>query len=217
MSFPYASVRFEELFGVPAEALAVSAQSAMMLIHPEDQARINASIVTSALQGTPWVEELRVQHPTRGTLWIEGRARPTRQPDGSTLWYGALVDVTDRHQLEAELLQAQKMEAIGRLAGGVAHDFNNLLTVILGNATQLLEDAPARDEAREIVLASERAANLTKQLLLFSRKQVMQQRDLDLNTVLADMTRMLQRILGEDIALRTEFAGGRRSSTPIRA
>ncbi len=208
ITFPYVSVRFEEMFGLPAAGLAGDGQPAMALIHADDQARISASIQESAVQGTPWIEEFRVSHPVRGTLWIEGRARPTPQSDGSTLWYGALVDVTDRQRLEAELLQAQKMEAIGRLAGGVAHDFNNLLTVILGNATQLLEDAPVRDEAREIVSASERAANLTKQLLLFIRKQVMQQRDLDLNVVLGDMTRMLQRILGEDVALRATFAGG---------
>jgi PAS domain S-box-containing protein len=208
MSFPYASARVEEMFGVSATGLAASADPALALIHPEDQPRILASIQRSAAEGTAWVEELRFQHPSRGTLWVEGRARPTRQPDGSTLWYGTLLDVTDRHRLEAELLQAQKMEAIGRLAGGVAHDFNNLLTVILGNATQLLEEAGGGDEVREIVSASERAANLTKQLLLFSRKQVMQRTDVDLNAVLGNLTRMLQRILGEDVALRAEFAPG---------
>ena len=208
MTFPYASSRFAELFGVAAGELERDANAVLSRIHSEDLPRVLQSIQRSAEDGTPWVEELRFSHPDGSTIWVEGRSTPTRQDDGSTVWYGTLLDVTDRHRLEAELRQAQKMEAIGRLAGGVAHDFNNLLTVILGNATQLLDEAPGQDEAREIVKASERAANLTKQLLLFSRKQVMQPRDLDLNAVLSDLSRMLQRILGEDITLRAEFAGG---------
>ena len=208
MTFPYASARFAELFGVPADELERDASAALSRIHPEDLPRVLQSIRRSAEEGTPWVEELRFSHPDGGTIWIEGRSTPTRQDDGSTVWYGTLLDVTDRHRLEAELRQAQKMEAIGRLAGGVAHDFNNLLTVILGNATQLLDETPGQDEVREIVKASERAANLTKQLLLFSRKQVMQPKHLDLNAVLSDLSRMLQRILGEDITLRAEFSGG---------
>ena len=208
MTFPYASARFAELFGVPADELERDANAVLSRIHTEDLPRVLQSIRRSAEDGTPWVEELRFSHPDGSTIWVEGRSTPTRQNDGGTLWYGTLLDVTDRHRLEAELRQAQKMEAIGRLAGGVAHDFNNLLTVILGNATQLLDGAPGQDEAREIVKASERAANLTKQLLLFSRKQVMQPKHLDLNAVLSDLSRMLQRILGEDITLRTAFAGG---------
>ena len=208
MTFPFASARFAQLFGVPAAELELDANAALSRIHADDLPRVLTSIQKSAADDTPWIEELRFVHPDGDTMWVEGRATPTRQDDGATMWYGTLLDVTDRHRLEGELRQAQKMEAIGRLAGGIAHDFNNLLTVILGNATQLLEDTPALDEAREIINASERAANLTKQLLLFSRKQVMQQRDLDLNDVLANMTRMLQRILGEDIMLRAEFAGG---------
>ena len=99
-----------------------------------------------------------------------------------------------------------RMEPIGRLAGGVAHDFNNILTVILGNASHLLERTGTSVEGQEVIRAAERAANLTKQLLLFSRKQVLQPVDLDLNAVVGNLTRMLQRILGEDILLRADFA-----------
>ena len=119
-------------------------------------------------------------------------------------------DVTREIQLEEQLRQAQKMEAIGQLAGGVAHDFNNILTVIQGNACLLMDNGMKPGEisesARQILAAAERAANLTRQLLLFSRKQVMQPISLELNSVVGGMTKMLQRILGEDIVFHSQFA-----------
>src|SRR5205814_6000895 len=119
------------------------------------------------------------------------------------------TDVTVRKQLEEQLRQSQKMEAIGQLAGGVAHDFNNLLTVIQGHAGLMLnsERLPSElaGDAQQITFAAERAASLTRQLLTFSRRQVMQPRNLDLNEVVANMTRMLQRILGEDISLNVQY------------
>jgi len=112
----------------------------------------------------------------------------------------------ERKALEAQLLQAQKMESVGLLAGGVAHDFNNLLTVIQGHASLLLGNpalkGEAADSVEQIALAAERGAALTRQLLTFSRKQVMQPRGLDLNEVVAGVTKILTRVLGEDIHLR---------------
>jgi two-component system cell cycle sensor histidine kinase/response regulator CckA len=106
---------------------------------------------------------------------------------------------------EAELRQAQKMEAVGRLAGGVAHDFNNVLTAIFGYADLLLEqftaDDPRRDDVMEIRRSAERAASLTRQLLAFSRKQLMQPRVLDLNDVIGSLHKLLERLIGEDITL----------------
>jgi PAS domain S-box-containing protein len=116
----------------------------------------------------------------------------------------------ERQALEAQLRQAQKMEAIGTLAGGVAHDFNNILTVIHGNASLLLgaqaDPAEKTEYAQQIVKAAERAASLTRQLLMFSRKQVMQLSNINLNEAVGQMTKMLQRILGEDIALQTNYS-----------
>jgi nitrogen-specific signal transduction histidine kinase len=127
-------------------------------------------------------------------------------------------DITERRQLEEQLRQSQKMEAFGQLAGGIAHDFNNLLTIIQGNVSLLQLQEPLNpDQAGglvEIAKASERAANLTRQLLTFSRRQVFQPKPLDLNEVVANTSKMLQRLIGEHIGLETHFAPG---DAPIQA
>jgi PAS domain S-box-containing protein len=126
--------------------------------------------------------------------------------------FAILDDLTDRQRVESQLRQAQKMEAVGQLAGGVAHDFNNLLTVVLGQSTLLLED-PAltpdqRTAIRQIADVARRAADLTRQLLTFSRKQAMQARPIDLNETLQAMHQLLVRLLGERITIRLEGAPG---------
>ncbi len=127
----------------------------------------------------------------------------------SPLLLGLFRDVTNQKRLEEQFRQAQKMDAIGQLAGGVAHDFNNILTVIHGHATLLqlggnLTGIPAKS-AQQIIFAAERAAGLTRQLLTFSRRQVMQARRLDMNEIVGNMTKMLGRILGEDITLQVDY------------
>ena len=121
-----------------------------------------------------------------------------------------VLDLTERKHIEVQLRQAQKMEAVGQLASGVAHDFNNLLTIIHGHAALQLAPDLAPEErvncARQIIMAAERAAGLTRQLLLFGRKQVMQPTTLDLNEVVGGTIKMLKRILGEDVALHSELA-----------
>jgi PAS domain S-box-containing protein len=117
----------------------------------------------------------------------------------------ALLDITERKQLEEQLRQALKMEAVGRLAGGIAHDFNNLLMVIKGHSELILNrlphEEPLRKNAEEIDKATERAASLTRQLLAFSRMQVLQPKVLDLNAIVADTSKMLDRVIGENIEL----------------
>jgi two-component system cell cycle sensor histidine kinase/response regulator CckA len=120
------------------------------------------------------------------------------------------IDVTEKENLHAQLLQSQKMESVGRLAGGIAHDFNNLLGVILGYGALLLgkaEPGPNRAKLEQIVKAGERAAGLTRQLLAFSRKQLLQPRILDLNELVVDLEKMLRRLIGEDIQLVTLLQG----------
>jgi two-component system cell cycle sensor histidine kinase/response regulator CckA len=121
---------------------------------------------------------------------------------------GIARDVTERRRLEAHLLQSQKMEAIGRLAGGVAHDFNNMLTVITGFSQWMLDELPADsplvESASEILLAANRAASLTNQLLVFSRNQVIQPITVDLNSLVTQMDQMLRRLIGENIELVTK-------------
>ena len=120
------------------------------------------------------------------------------------------ADVTEMRQLEGQYRQAQKMEAVGRLAGGIAHDFNNLLTAIIGTTALVLEDlgleSRARLDIQEIEKAAKRAAGLTRQLLIFSRQQVLEPRALDLNALVANLEKMLQRLIGEDIELLTKPA-----------
>jgi len=116
-------------------------------------------------------------------------------------------DITERKRLEEQFRQAQRMEVVGRLAGGVAHDFNNLLTVIQGNAQFAMEALPpgnaAREDIEEILKATDRAANLTRQLLAFSRHQVLQPQIVNPNALILEMDKMLRRLIGEDIELRT--------------
>lgn len=120
---------------------------------------------------------------------------------------GVITDISEKKQLEAQLVQSQKMEAIGILAGGVAHDFNNLLTVIMGNAElalmAVIKDESLRKEIEEIKKAGERAASLTRQLLAFSRKQMIMPKVIDLNKGIKETKKMLQRTIGEDIEILT--------------
>jgi len=144
--------------------------------------------------------------------WLRTHAAPLRDRDGKiTSVLGISRDITGQRELEAQLRQSQKMEAIGQLAGGIAHDFNNILTIIQGFARTLLEDdrdpAARKTATQQIVEAADRAAGLTRQLLAFGRRQVMQPQHVDLNELVTSLAKMVRRILGEDIDLQVRLSG----------
>jgi len=152
--------------------------------------------------------EFRLRRKDGSDLWTEMATNPLTGPGGSYAGALAMVsDVSERKLVEAQLRQSQKLEAVGRLAGGVAHDFNNLLTAILGNAELLVDGLdpahPLAEEAREIAAAGRRAAALTQQLLAFSRRRPRQQRALSLNELVVGMDRLLRRLVGEGVELVT--------------
>ena len=186
----------EELVGRPFDHV----------VHPDDLEAAWENFERSL--AAPTAMTVRALRPDGAVSILEATTAPLAGPDGTPARIIATVrDVTGRRLLEEQLRQAQKMESIGRLAGGVAHDFNNILTAIRGYAELLLmdvaDDAPARESAIEIARAADRAASLTGQLLAFSRKQVLRPQRLDLNEVISGMSSLLARTLGEDVVLTT--------------
>ncbi len=161
------------------------------------------------------VQNIEVQWKRKDGRVITVRlsGRPVRDAEDNIFGFEMIAeDITERRALEDQLRQSQKMEAVGRLAGGVAHDFNNLLTVIRGYSELMLEELreadPLRAEVTEIKKAADRAASLTRQLLAFSRQQVLAPKVLDLNSVVHNMDQLLRRLLGEDIHLVTILDSG---------
>jgi PAS domain S-box-containing protein len=162
------------------------------------------------LTGNPWSGELINQRKDKSLYTEQMSIAPVKGAQGEiTHFIATKQDVTERRTMEAQLQQAAKMEAVGRLAGGVAHDFNNLLTVINGYSEILLgrlaDDEKASPFLQEIFSAGERAAALTRQLLAFSRRQVLAPQVLDLNAVVLNLEKMLRRLIGEDVKLRTNL------------
>ena len=179
-------------------------------LHPDDRESAISSISETLVHGAG-LTNYRLRHKDGGYRWVEDKRRLIRnsldQPD---FIVGIWADITERRRLEAQLLQSQKMEGIGQLAGGVAHDFNNILSVIQMQSGLLKGSGDLSPEqtafADEIMATVERAASLTRQLLLFSRREVFQPQNLDLNDSVSHTTKMLQRILGETIQMELKLA-----------
>jgi two-component system, cell cycle sensor histidine kinase and response regulator CckA len=203
----YVSPQIERLLGFSQAEWMADPGLWFAQMHPEDRDQVLALEKVCRTTGRPFVSEYRLYARDGKVVWFRDSATVVKDEKGEpTFLQGVLLDITERKHLEDQLRQAQKMKAIGQLAGGVAHDFNNLLMVIQGYSEAMLVrlDAadPLRAHADEIKKASERAASLTRQLLAFSRMQVLNPKVLDLNAVLAEMGKMLQRLIREDIELR---------------
>lgn len=201
----YLSPAYESIWGRTVASVFESPASWIEAIHPDDRDRVEQSARERQAAGT-YDEEYRIVRPDGSLRWIHDQAYPVRDESGAvTRVAGVAEDVTERRTLEDSLRQTQKMESIGQLAGGVAHDFNNSLTVIMGCArlleTEHAHNADSSALLLEIQSAAERASSLTKQLLAFSRQEVLAPRILDLNAAIGDTQKMLDRLLGEDVMI----------------
>ncbi|MBK9034831.1 MAG: PAS domain S-box protein [Myxococcales bacterium] len=207
----YANPAFERSTGYTrAEALG---QNPRLLKSGQQDAAFYRAMWAVLKRGEVWSGSL-VNRRKDGTLYEEeATISPVRDPRGTVINYAAVKrDVTRERQLERQFLQAQKLESIGQLAGGVAHDFNNILAVIIMESElAALDDqapAPLQESMREILAAAQRGAKITRQLLLFSRKEVMQPTRIDLNEILLNVAKMLQRLLREDVHLELHLHSG---------
>ncbi|GFO67121.1 hypothetical protein GMLC_07000 [Geomonas limicola] len=207
------SARMFELYGVNSEEFDGTRAFWMQCLHPEDLPRALAA-GNAALEGSAEFDiEFRVVHPDGKVKSLKGVAVVVRDPQGNPLrMIGLNRDISERRSLEAQLIQAQKMEAVGRLAGGVAHDFNNNLTVILGYAELsrlvAIGSDTFHDYLGEIIKAAEHSRDITQQLLAFSRNEIIAPRRVDLNDLIRKTHKTLLRLIGEDVRLKLTLPEG---------
>jgi len=209
--FDYVSPPFCRILDIDPEKVQCNAHLAFSTVYPEDREGLENSSRAANEHRVPfrWEGRFVIRQEVR---WIKLEADLASTPTGDIVWNGVLSDITERklveeerERLQMQLTQAQKMEGIGQLAGGVAHDFNNMLGVIIGYSELILDDMDPsqrfRAELEEIQKAARRSADLTRQLLTFARKQTVAPRVLDLNQTVEGMLSMLRRLIGENINL----------------
>ncbi len=207
----FVSAAFEEVFGLKPDAVLDDMNAFFEHVHPDDRERLKA-LESLRREGRSDID-YRIVRPDGAVRWIHSRSFPVRDASGQVVRIvGAAEDVTERRALEDRMHHAMKMEAVGRLAGGVAHDFNNVLTVVLGLAETLLLDKAADhpDEAalREICSAALRGAGISRQLLAFSRREPFEPRVMDVNVSVHGLVKLLHRLIGEDVEVRTHLGAG---------
>jgi two-component system cell cycle sensor histidine kinase/response regulator CckA len=200
----YNSPSYQRVLGYTQEELL--AVSSLDQIHPDDRQMVSDVIAETRRTGAGKRIEFRMRHKDGRWVHLESTASVVPGVNGgSARTIVVNREISERRRLEEQLRQAQKMDAIGRLSGGVAHDFNNLLGVIIGYGEILEERIPTADPLRvsvdQVLAAGRRAASLTRQLLAFSRQQVLEPKVMQMNVVVSDMEKMLRRMIGEDIEL----------------
>jgi two-component system cell cycle sensor histidine kinase/response regulator CckA len=210
-SFDCFDDKIEKVTGYPKEDFNSRRLTWLDLIFPEDIEPTRKLFYEALGTNRSYVAEHRIRKKTGEVCWIQARIQIISNGGGKEDYIsGVFFDITARKKLEDQLAQAQKMEAVGLLAGGLAHDFNNLLTAIMGYSEIMMLDLPEEDplhrHAEEILKAAEHGASLTNKLLAFSRKQILQPRVIDLNVIVTDMDKMLRRLIGEDLDLITHCA-----------
>jgi PAS domain S-box-containing protein len=193
------------VFGVSPARVGTTLESFLSLIHEDDRNAAHEAIAGCIARQNEFAVQFRCVWPDGSTHLVESRGRAVRGADGHAAHiFGVAQDITARKQLEVQLQQAQKIEAVGQLAGGLAHDFNNLLTVILGYGQLLadkLEGHDLRRDVAEVLKAGQRASELTRQLLAFSRQQMLQPVPLSVNSVVTEMGGLLRKLIGENVEL----------------
>ena len=204
----YVSPAYESIWGQPCASLYANPRAWLDAVHPDERERIREAALKKRPLGE-YDETYRVTRPDGSQRWIRDRSFPVQNEAGEIYRFvGIAEDITEQRNLEEQLRQSQKMEAVGHLAGGIAHDFSNILTVINAYTGILLNqqgiDADTREQLSQMARVAERASSLPRQLLTFSRKQVMRPATLDLNQIVTGTAKMLQRIIAEDVRLRLE-------------
>ena len=194
------------IFGLRPEESRTTMETLFCLVHPEDQEPVREAIQNAPARGGCSQIDHRIMLPGGTERFLRQYIEPLAHEAGRGRLLGTVQDVTEYKHLEEKFRRAQRLEGIARLAGGVAHDFNNLLTVIIGYAqmivSELKAEDPLLDRAQEIINAGNRAGALTRQLLAFSRKQVMRPRVVNLDRLLTDLEKMLRRLIREDIEVK---------------
>ncbi|MCM0080725.1 response regulator [Geomonas sp. Red32] len=202
--FTYLSAGIERLHGVSAEAVMADPGILYRQIHEGDRERVAKAEAEAIVSLETFRLEIRLHSSDGASRWLLLTSTPHRDRRGHVILDGIEIDVTERRQLEEQLQQAQKMESVGRLAGGVAHDFNNMLGVILGAVHLSLAKGAEGDIRHNLMMiqqAAERSSNITRQLLAFSRKQVIVPKPVNLNTFILESVKNLGRLIGEDVKL----------------
>lgn len=205
----YMSAGCEGIWEVSSEQVHEDASILWGMVVPEDLPGMQASVMKSATELSPWVHSWRITTPSGKRKWLQGRGRPQPPREGGAmLWNSLILDITQTKQLEIQLAESAKLEALGQLTGGIAHDFNNYLGIIMGNLDLLSERVEMEDKHARLlqtaIRAAEHSAELTSDLLSFARRRTLEQTRFEIDPALSSVADMLKRSLGDHIDIQLE-------------